>query len=77
MSKKLNEENQEQYKHSGTPTVVQVKSLQEKKNDDIDLHIRQLNDRIDSQYKVIDKLVRDMKRIKDQISEIAGRLPRG
>jgi peptidoglycan hydrolase CwlO-like protein len=68
----------DQYKQNG-PAVIKanVKSAEVKRHESLETSIKELNERINSQYKVIDKLVRDMKRIKDQISELAGRIPRG
>jgi septal ring factor EnvC (AmiA/AmiB activator) len=68
----------DQYKQSG-PAVIKanVKSAEVKRQESVEASIKELNERITTQYKLIDKLVRDMKRIKDQISELAGRIPRG
>ena len=66
-----------QYKESGESANIKPKDPQDKKNSDFEAQISQLNERINSQYKVIDKLVRDVKKMKDQISELAGRIPRG
>ena len=68
----------DQYKQSG-PSVIKanVKSAEVKRQESVEASIKELNERITTQYKLIDKLVRDMKRIKDQISELAGRIPRG
>jgi peptidoglycan hydrolase CwlO-like protein len=68
----------DQYKKTG-PAVIKpnVKTPEAKKQASVEASIKELNERITTQYKVIDKLVRDMKRVKDQISELAGRIPRG
>jgi flagellin-like hook-associated protein FlgL len=75
---KINEANQDQYTQtSGVATVLKTKDKSDKKADDLEIKITELHNRIDTQYKLLDKLVRDVKRIKDQISVIAGKLPRG
>lgn len=74
---KLTEENQDQYSTDSELTAIQAKDPHTEKEKLLERQILELNERITTQYKVIDKLVRDVKRIKDQISEIAGRLPRG
>lgn len=74
---KLTEDNTQYNNPESAPVVLKVKDKHEKKEDELTQKIAELNARIDSQYKVVDKLVRDMKRIKDQISVIAGKLPRG
>lgn len=68
----------DQYKKTG-PAVIKpnVKTPEAKKQDSVEANIKELTSRIDTQYKVIDKLVRDVKRLKDQISELAGRISRG
>lgn len=68
----------DQYKQNG-PAVIKanVKSAEVKHQESLEASIKELNERITSQNKIIDKLVRDMKRIKDQISELAGRISRG
>ena len=79
MSKKLKlaEENKDQYGGINEMTVVKPKNPHTEKERELGNKIAELNERITTQYKVIDKLVRDVKRLKDQISELAGRLPRG
>jgi hypothetical protein len=67
----------DQYKSSGEVAHIKTRDPQDKKNSDFEAQISTLKERIDSQYKVIDKLVRDVKRMKDQISELAGKIPRG
>lgn len=68
----------EQYDQpGGAVSVLKTKDKHEEKEQELELKIAELNARIDTQYKFIDKLVRDVKRIKDQISVIAGKLPRG
>jgi flagellin-like hook-associated protein FlgL len=75
---KINEANQDQYTQTGgVATVLKTKDKSDKKADDLEIKITELHNRIDTQYKLLDKLVRDVKRIKDQISVIAGKLPRG
>ena len=75
---KINEANQDQYTQpGGEATVLKTKDKSDKKADDLEIKITELHNRIDTQYKLLDKLVRDVKRIKDQISVIAGKLPRG
>lgn len=67
----------EQYKQSGQAALIKTKHPQDKTNSDFESQISSLKERIDTQYKVIDKLTRDVKRMKDQISDLAGRIPRG
>jgi peptidoglycan hydrolase CwlO-like protein len=67
----------EQYKQSGEVALIKSKDPQDKKNSDFEAQISSLKERIDTQYKVIDKLTRDVKRMKDQISDLAGKIPRG
>ena len=68
----------EQYDQpGGVASVLKTKDKHEKKEEELEQKIVELNARIDTQYKLVDKLVRDVKRIKDQISVIAGKLPRG
>lgn len=68
----------EQYSQpGGAAPVLKTKDKHDKKEEEIEQKIAELNARIDTQYKLVDKLVRDVKRIKDQISVIAGKLPRG
>jgi len=71
----------DQYKTSDTIDTGTVKPVtktpEQKTIESLQVSIKELNARIDTQYKLVDKLVRDIKRIKDQISVIAGKLPRG
>ena len=75
---KLNEASADQYKQSGPAAITaNVKTPEAKKQSSLEDGIKDLNKRIDSQYKLLDKAIRDIKRIKDQISELAGKIPRG
>ena len=75
---KLAENNSEQYQSvGGVAAAPTTKDKHDKKEQELEQKIADLNARIDTQYKLVDKLVRDVKRIKDQISVIAGKLPRG
>ena len=73
---KLTEENKDQYGGASELTTVKPKDPHTEKEAELSRKLAELNERITTQYKIVDKLVRDIKRIKDQISEIAGRLPR-
>lgn len=68
----------DQYKQNG-PAVIKanVKTAEAKRQDSVEASIKELNERINTQYKLLDKAIRDIKRIKDQISELAGRIKRG
>ena len=68
----------EQYKQNG-PAVIKanVKSAETKRQESVEASIKELNERINTQYKLLDKAIRDIKRIKDQISDLAGRIKRG
>ena len=77
MTKKLAEENKDQYGGISEIPVSKTKDPHTIKEAELERKLSELNERINTQYKIVDKLVRDIKRIKDQISEIAGRLPRG
>ena len=79
MSKKLKlqEGNKDQYGGVSELPDLPIKDPHTEKEKALERQILEINERITIQYKVIDKLVRDVKRIKDQISELAGRLPRG
>ena len=72
---KLTEENREQYGGISEIADVKPKDPHTEKEKILERKIIELNERITTQYKVIDKLVRDVKRLKDQISELAGRIP--
>ena len=74
---KLTEDSTQYNNPESAAVVLKVKDKHEKKEDELAQQIVELNARIEAQYKIVDKLVRDMKRIKDQISVIAGKLPRG
>jgi uncharacterized protein YifE (UPF0438 family) len=67
----------EQYGGASELPAIKEKDPHTEKEKVLERQIIELNDRITTQYKVIDKLVRDVKRLKDQISELAGRIPRG
>ena len=69
----------EQYKDTGTVDIVKptTKTQEQKTIETHEVTIKELTARVDSQYKVIDKLVRDVRKMKDQISELAGKIPRG
>lgn len=77
MTKQLSEDNKQQYTTAGESAHVRTKDPQDKKNSDFESQISLLKGRIDTQYQVIDKLTRDVKRMKDQISELAGKITRG
>lgn len=73
----IREARQEQYGGISEIPTFKPKDPHTEKEKELESKIKDLNARIDSQYKVIDKLVRDVKRLKDQISELAGRISRG
>ena len=66
---------QEQYGGISEMVDVKPKDPHTEKEKILERKIVELNERITTQYKVIDKLVRDVKRLKDQVSELAGRIP--
>jgi peptidoglycan hydrolase CwlO-like protein len=68
--------NESPYINVGTAKPV-TKTAEQKTIESLEQAIKELNSRIDTQYKVVDKLVKDVRKIKDHISELAGRISRG
>jgi peptidoglycan hydrolase CwlO-like protein len=69
---------QQQYANTGSEALpAKVKDPKEKYFSSTDSKIKNLEAIIVEQNKTIKKLQRDISRVKDQIVELAGRIPRG
>ena len=77
MSKITANKTKDQYNPSDNPIAPNRKAVKEKMVVDLESMVKNLQAASDANAKIIDKMRRDITRLKDQISELAGKITRG
>jgi predicted RNase H-like nuclease (RuvC/YqgF family) len=77
MSKITANNTRDQYNPSDTPVTPNRMAVKEKMVVDLESMVKNLQASNEANVKIIDKMRRDITRLKDQISELAGKITRG